>query len=77
MTSLFGLRAFHGNSLLVYCRLPFPRTLFLVLDVDRHLHIGKLLLQRDDVLIAQTDTAFAGTAWDAALIVGAAVDAYS
>ena len=61
----------------MYCRLPFPRTLFLVLDVDRHLYIGKLLLQRDDVLIAQTDTAFTGTAWDAVLIVGAAVDAYS
>ena len=34
-----------------------------------------MLLQRDDVLVEQADTALAGTPWYGALVVGAAVDA--
>jgi len=48
--------------------------LFLGLDGDGHAHVGKVLLQGDDVLVEQADAALAGTARHGVLIIRAAVD---
>ena len=49
--------------------------LVFVLDGDGHADVGEVLLQRDDVLVEQTDAALAGAASDGVLVIGAAVDA--
>ncbi len=68
--ALFAIAMSGGGF--VGLQLPGPHALALVLDVDRHLHIGKLLLEGDDVGVAQADAALAGAARNALLIVGAA-----
>ena len=47
----------------------------LVLDDDGHAHVGKVLLEGDNVLVKQADAAFAGTTGNRILVIGAAVDA--
>ena len=54
---------------------PGVEALVFSLDDDRHTHIGIVLLERDDVLVTQTDAALASTTRHRTLIVGAAVDA--
>ena len=54
---------------------PGIEALCLRLDDDGHAHVGVVLLEGDDVLVAQADAALTGTARHRALVVGAAVDA--
>ena len=55
--------------------LKWEQPLFFGLDDDRHALAGIFLLQRDDVLVEQSDAALAGASGHCALVVGAAVDA--
>ena len=49
--------------------------LFFLLDDDRHAHPGILLLESDDVLVAQAYASLAGAPWHRVLVVSAAMDA--
>ncbi len=68
---------FYGLSFSVSLEFPAPWSLGLVLDDNGHFEVGILLLEDDDVGVAQAYATLALAARHRALVVGAAVYAYA